>query len=335
MGLRPQYSIRANSADITATVEDRLISLRLTDATGMDSDSLEIKLSDTDPGGPIALPSTGAELSVALGFDGMLRPMGVFVVDEIEMSGWPSEMTIKAKAAPQDKTPAGKKSLRSQKTRRWKEGTTLGEVVKTIAADHGMAPKISANLASKKLPDTHQTDESDLHFLVRLARRFDATVKPANGALLVVKIGEGLSADGQALPTIPIVPGDVISYRASIQMREVAKKCIAYWHDVKGAKRKEETAGEGEPEIRLKGHYKTSDQAKEAAATELRKRQRGKGSVTVTMPGRPDIFAEAKMALAGFRPGVDGTWLIKSVEHSFAPSSGYTTTVEGEFPNGG
>lgn len=332
--MRPQYSITANAADITAAIEARLISLRLTDASGMDSDTLEIRLSDTDAA-PIALPATGAELAVALGYDGALRPMGIFVVDEIEMTGWPSELTIKAKAAPQDKTPAGKKSLRSQKTRRWKEGTTLGEVVKTIGGDHGLAPKVSASLASKKLPDTHQTDESDIHFLVRLARRFDATVKPANGSLLVVKTGEGMSATGAPLPTVAIGPTDALNYRASLQTREVAKRCIAYWHDVKGAKRKEETAGSGEPEIRLKGHYKTADDAKEAASTELRKRQRGKGSVSVTMPGRPDLFAEATMLLAGFRPGVDGAWLIKSVEHSIDPSSGYTTTVQGETPNSG
>ncbi len=57
----------------------------------------------------------GAELELALGYDGQLRPMGVFVCSEITLSGWPATMTLRAHAAPWEGTPKGKSDLQTQK----------------------------------------------------------------------------------------------------------------------------------------------------------------------------------------------------------------------------
>lgn len=89
-------------------------------------------------------------------------------------------MTISARAADlQDK---------------WKEGRsqdyhdkTLGDVVGEIAKRQGLTAKVSPDLAN--LPYTYlgQTEESDLHFLTRLATKHDATAKPTNGVLVFAK----------------------------------------------------------------------------------------------------------------------------------------------------
>lgn len=47
------------------------------------------------------IPATGAELELALGYDGELVRVGGFVVDEIEISGWPGELVVRARAAAQ------------------------------------------------------------------------------------------------------------------------------------------------------------------------------------------------------------------------------------------
>jgi len=148
----PNWRLTANDADVTAALASRLTSLRLTDQSGVDSDVLEITLADTDLARPVAIPKTGAELELWLGYmgAGSLTRMGRFVCDEIELAGYPGEMTIRARAATYADTPKGKTSLQTQKIRSWPAGTTLGAMLTKIAREHGMEPAITA---SKVPPD--------------------------------------------------------------------------------------------------------------------------------------------------------------------------------------
>ena len=332
--VRPEFRLLANQADITATIQDRLVSLRFTDAAGLESDVLEIVLADHDPLQPIQMPPTGAELELFLGYDGLAQRMGLFVCDEIEMAGWPGEMTIRARAAPFDVSKGGLANLQTQKTRSWSKGTLLGDVVRKIAKEHGMAPAVMDTLAKIALPHIDQADESDLHFLGRVAKKYDAVVKPAGGKLVLAKKGETKSVSGEQLPAVALVPTDVSRFRVVMSKRETAGMVVAYWHAVKQAKRNEVKVGQGEPVSRLKMYYPTKEMALAAARSELQRRERGKVTVSLTMPGRTDLVAEAPLTLAGFRDGVNGEWVITRVEHSL-DSGGYSCTVEAETPNSG
>ena len=89
--MQPDFKILADKQDITATIRDRLLSLRVTDEAGTKSDTVEIQLDDRDS--KISWPRHGAELEVLLGYrsEGLVR-MGHYVVDEIEHSGPPSAL---------------------------------------------------------------------------------------------------------------------------------------------------------------------------------------------------------------------------------------------------
>ena len=332
--VRPEFRLLANQADITATIQDRLVSLRFTDAAGLESDVLEIVLADHDPLQPIQMPPTGAELELFLGYDGLAQRMGLFVCDEVELAGWPGEMTIRARAAPFDVSKGGLANLQTQKTRSWSKGTLLGDMVRKIAKEHGMAPAVMDTLAKIALPHIDQADESDLHFLGRVAKKYDAVVKPAGGKLVLAKKGETKSVSGEQLPAVALVPTDVSRFRVVMSKRETAGMVVAYWHAVKQAKRNEVKVGQGEPVSRLKMYYPTKEMALAAARSELQRRERGKVTVSLTMPGRTDLVAEAPLTLAGFRDGVNGEWVITRVEHSL-DSGGYSCTVEAETPNSG
>lgn len=329
----PNFRVVANSEDITATIADRLKSLRLTDEAGTTSDTLEISLADNDQDEPIAIPPTGAELEVFLGYGLDLKRMGLFICDEIELSGWPNEMVIRARAAPYEKSKGGKSDIQTQKTRSWKKDTTIGAMVKKIAGEHGMEAVVSDGLASIRLPHTDQSSESDMNLLVRLAKKYDAIAKPAGGKLLFVKRGDSKTASGQAMPAFTVTPGDATDFRVILAKRNSAGTVIAYYKDIDSAKRKEVVIGEGDPVRRLRMGYKDQASALEASKAEQRKRARGESSVTVTMPGNPEIAAEAMMTMAGFRDGVDGEWLVSRVEHYLGPSAGYRCNIEGEKPN--
>jgi phage protein D len=334
MGLMATFKVVANDADITAAIAARFISMSLTDETGITSDMLEIVLDDS--GEPIQRPPKGAELEVSLGYDGEAQPMGMFVCDEIEYSGWPSQMVIRARGAIFDKTPKGKANLQSQKTRSWPANTKLGDMVAKIAKEHGMEAAVATALKSIVLPHIDQSDESDLNLLVRLAKRYDAIVKPSNGKLVLAKRGESKTVGGQALSSITLTPNDDISrFRVMETARESSGTVVAYYHLVKQAKRHEVKVGSGEPVTRLKRYFPTQDMARAAAQAELDKRDRKKSTLSLTMPGRSDVSAESPLTMTGFRDGVDGKWIITRVAHRLDKSGGYTCDLEAETPTEG
>ena len=331
--MRPIFKIEANDADITKTISDRFKSLRLVDETGTVSDTVEISLADHDPAKRIALPPTGAELKVSIGYDNTtLRYMGLFVVDEIELSGYPCEVVIRARAAPYETSKGGKTDLQTRKTRSWPKGTTLGAMVKRIAGEHRLTPSVSAALASVALPHTDQSCESDMNLLSRLAKRYDAVAKPAGGFLVFVKRGDAKTASGKAFPGVTLTPADGSGYRVVIASRDSAGTVVAFYRDTRKAQRREVSIGDGEPVFRLRMAYADRVTAENAARATQRSRARGERRLTYTLPGRPEVVAEAIATMQGFRDDVDGDWLIKRAEHYIGPD-GYRTTIDCEQPN--
>lgn len=329
---RPAFRITANGKNITPTIEWRVKTLSVTDESGFESDTLEINLTDADPLNPIEFPPTGAELEVWLGYDDNLQRMGVYVADEIEVSGWPGEMTIRGRAAPYEASKGGKSDLQSQKTRSWAKGTKLGDMVAKIAKEHGLTPAVAASLKSVTLPHFDQTEESDVSFLVRVARKYDAFVKPGGGKLAVAKRGESKATSGQALPTVTLAAQDCTRWSMNQSTRDSEGTVVAFYHDRGAAKRKQVSVGNGDPVRRLRHNYPDKASAEKAAQGELDKRGRRKNKITLTMPGDPQLTAEAKLALSGFRPGVPTEWLVTRVVHQFTPGAGYSCEVEGEQP---
>lgn len=331
-GIAPAFRVVANSRDITDQIRDRFKSLRLVDETGTTSDTVEITLADHDPARPIKLPPTGAELEIFLGYDDKTQRKGLFVCDEIELAGFPGEVVIRARAAPYEQSSEGMTDLQTQKTRSWKRGTTIGDMVKRIAGEHRLRPSVSPALASIALPHTDQAHESDMNLLARIAKRYDAIAKPAGGALVFVRRGDAKSASGEDLPRVTFTPEDGNDYRVTFASREGAGTAIAYYRDTRKAQRREVKVGDGEPVVRLRMSYADAVSAENAARAEQRKRARRERTMFYSFPGRPEVSAESVAVMEGFREGVAGEWLVSRVEHYIGPM-GYRCTIEAEQPN--
>ncbi|MGM0825709.1 MAG: phage late control D family protein [Pseudomonadota bacterium] len=340
MGLdktRPAYRLTANQDDITDAINKRLVSLRLTDKAGMDSDELVITLEDHDDQRPLALPPAGAELKLWIGYNDEADEMGVYVVDALEISWPPNQLKIIAKAAPLAESQSGQGStrlmLQTKKTRSWDAGKTLGSITETIASEHGLTPAVQAEIASVVLPHIDQTDESDMNLLTRLARDHDGVVKPAGGALVLTKRGasQAANADATPLPTVPISPTMLTSGRMRLAKRGNAGSVIAHWRDTDEAATYEVTVGEGEPVQRLGQAYPNEEAAKAAARSELRRGERGEQTLDITLPGDTSLMAEGRLSLSGFREGADGEWLIEQVAHTI-DDRGYSCRVKAELP---
>ncbi len=321
--MTPAYNILADHQDITSAIRDRLLSLTLTDKAGMKSDTVELRLDDRD--GHVALPRKGAELNVSLGYEQALVKMGLYVVDELELSSPPATMVIRAKAANM------RASLKAHKTRAF-DKTTLGTVVKTLAAEHGLEARVGDALADMSLSHLDQTEESDLHLLTRLARQYDAVAKPAGGYLLFVPRGEAKSASGKTLPDIALGPHQVSDYRVTLADRDKYGAVIAKWHNTTSGEHTEIKTGEGKPIYTLRHTYPDAETASAAARARLDTLNRGQAKISLTVtPGNPYLAAEAKLTLTGFRDGINGHWIATQVDHALS-NNGYATRVQAEIP---
>ena len=160
--MRLAFQVIAQGVDVTAKIADRVLSIRVTDEAGYRADTLEIALDDRD--NLFERPEPGAKLAVSLGYrETFLTLMGIYITDEVVMKGPPDKISIRAKAV----NLGG--PIREQKTRAWHE-KTLEDIVTAIADEHQLEPRIAEPLKAVAYEHLDQTDESDIHFLTRIAR---------------------------------------------------------------------------------------------------------------------------------------------------------------------
>lgn len=207
----PAWMIVVDGQDITQDISGRLISLTFTDNRGLEADQLDLELNDWD--GRLAMPPRKAEIRLALGWQDVgLVDKGTLTVDEIEHGGAPDKLTIRARSADLDS------GLLTQMERSF-HGKTVGDIVRTIAGEAGIAPVVSGLLAGKVVDHIDQTNESSANLLTRLAKQFDAMATVKSGRLLFAPVGAGTSASGKPLPTVTIDRQAGDSHRFSLADR--------------------------------------------------------------------------------------------------------------------
>lgn len=352
--------------DITTVVADRLISLAISDNRGLEADMLELELSDHD--GKLALPPRNAEIHVAIGWDGTpLIDKGKYLVDEVQFSGAPDKLTIRARSADL------KGSLNEKKERSF-HNIKIGALVAQIAKEHQLDALVSEVLKNDVIKHIDQTSESDLNLLTRLGEQYDAIATVKNGMLLFMPTGQGKTANNQDIPPFLITRQAGDNYQFSIAEADNYKAVRAYWHDTDTGKRGEVLVDENTKITRkrkmtkgrtlkdgtVKGQrlskiaYRVLEQpepitsdsdqiktlrhtyANEASAingakSAFDKIKRGVATFTLDLAfGEPELIPETPVILNGFKPLIDSTgWIISRVTHNIS-DNGYTSQVECE-----
>lgn len=334
----PAFRLTLSGADITTRIADRLISLTLTDNRGFEADTLELDLDDTDDG--LALPPRGARITLALGWDNApLEDKGSYLVDEVEHSGTPDHITLRARSADL------RSGLTTKRERSW-HGNTLGDIVRSLAAANGLTPLISAALDTTAIEHIDQTDESDINLLSRLATELDAIATVKAGRLLFIHAGAATTASGQTLPAVTLTRADGDNHRYSIADRAGYTAVKANYHDTKDAAQKHilvgsetissDDASPHEPSAgntkTLRHIYASKTNAERAAKAEWTRIQRGVAEFSISLAtARPDIFPELPIAVSGFKPEIDqAQWTATRVTHKLS-SSGFTTDLDLEY----
>ncbi|WJY14474.1 phage late control D family protein [Pectobacteriaceae bacterium CE90] len=343
--LTPDYRILIGKDDITTTLDKRLMSLTITDNRGFEADQLDIELDDAD--GQLALPRRGAEITVFLGWKGEpLLKKGTFVVDEIEHSGAPDRLTLRARSADFRQT------LNLKRERSWHK-TTVGAMVNDIAARHKLTPALDSDTAAQAVDHIDQTNESDCSFLMRLAKDHGAIAAVKDGHLLFLRQGQGKTASGKALPVATISRKDGDSHRFTLADRGAYTGVMAHWLHTRELKknqtvkvkrrRKTTTAKKKTPEEKqgeyllgtdenvlvLSRTYANKENAERAAKMHWERIQRGVATFSIELAkGRAELYPELPVKVTGFKREIDAAdWTIGTVTHSLS-DRGFTTSLD-------
>lgn len=328
-----------------AVLDERIMSLEMTDNRGFEADELTITVDDSD--GQLQLPLRGAELSASLGWRGeALVYKGVFIVDEVAHSGPPDTMTITARSAD------FRDEFNVKREVSWHD-VTVERVVSAIARRYSLKAIISEQLMGLEIDHADQTQESDMSFLTRMAEMLGAIATVKNGSLLFILPGGGVSASGEELPSFAITrsSGDRHSFR--IADRDAYTGVRAYWLDLEFGKKKKVTVKKRKPEKKkverssnregdyldgedgnvyvLRKTYNNEMAAKRAAAAKWQQLKRGAAEFTLTLAyGRADLYPEMHGTVTGFKTDIDNQdWIIARASHSI-DGNGFTTRLEFE-----
>lgn len=328
--MKPAFRVISSGNDITAQISDRLLSIRVQDEAGQKSDTVEITLDDR--GQDLPLPDEKTELQVALGYshgNNSPQEMGTYVVDEVEFSYPPATVRVRGKAMEFSPT------FKQPKTRSWHR-RTIGQIVQQIAGEHGLTAQVHASYRNRMIDHIDQTEESDAHFLTRLAKLHGATAKPAEGMLVFIPQGAGVSVQGRQLPAANLTVQETTSYRATVKDRGRYSKVQAKYLDKETGTEKTVEAPVPGASLPLFGEklvtyqdrklYPTQAEALEAAKAMGVQLTSGTVTIDLTCAGRPDIFAERPITLTGFRDPLNATWVIQSVTHEYS-GKGYSTKI--------
>ncbi|EEX1986360.1 phage late control D family protein [Escherichia coli] len=339
----PDFSVSlADSSDENTlqALNNRVISLSMTDNRGFEADRVSIVLDDAD--GQLALPERGARIRLMLGWKGdPLVNKGIYIVDEVAHEGPPDRLTLSANSAD------FREEFNVKREVSWHD-VTVERVVSAIAQRYGLKARISEMLMDIEIDHADQTEESDMSFLTRMADMLGAITTVKNGSLLFILPGGGVTADGRALPSFALTRSDGDSHQFRIADRQAYTGVKAYWLDLNYGKknavniRKRQTApeksdsregsymegAEGNVFV-LRKTYPNEVAARRAAAARWQQLQRGAAEFSITLArGRPELYPEMHGTVTGFKTAIDNQdWIIARVEHSI-DGSGFTTRLE-------
>lgn len=317
------FSVTLDGKDITDKIYPRLVSLTLTESREDAVDQLDITIDDSD--GLVAIPRKGVKITLQLGWqDTGMVDKGTFIVDEVEHEGAPDVLVLRARSAQLSKP------IRTKKTRSFHK-KTIGEIVATIAGNNSLAARISSSFKSKVIEHIDQSNESDIHFLNRIGKLYDAVATVKKDALVFLPIGESMNSKGEMMPTVTISRKDGDRHRYNTADRDAYSGVRAQWHDKSDAKEYSELVGSDDNPKRLRHIYASQKTAETAAKAEWNRIQRGEATLQFSLAlGRPDITPMTSVKIPTLKAPIGSmTWLVTKTTHSLT-SQGYTTQLDME-----
>jgi uncharacterized protein len=318
----------------------RIQACEVRDRDGEAADTVTVDLVDWPPA---AIPRRGAEFQVYMGYGLSLAFMGRFEIEDIEIHVLPNRMILTGRAA--ELSGASK----ANRERSW-DDISLQELVRQIANENGWQAVVDSEIGSHRYEWIAQINESDVHFLRRIANRHGAIFTVKSGTLIFAIKGEGVTPSGAQLTPVIIRPGGFISDTCTFisSERDLYDLVASSYPDRETGQRVEVTAKVPERKkslapgssplppprptegiLRINEQFADEPEAKSAAIAKAKKLARSEWEFRVVIPGDPTARAGAPLTFIGVRSGMDDLpFIIETATHTYS-KSGYTTTLEG------
>lgn len=250
---------------------------------------------------------------------------GEFVLDSVNASGPPSEVTIKCTSLPYNA-----RIRQTKKSKSW-EGYHLSGIVGEMAASNGMTCLYLSSY-DPYYERLEQISKSDISFLSTLCHNAGISLKATNN-ILVLFDQATYEAKG-AVATITKGDGRYLKYKLSTGSADTqyASCRVSYTNPGNGtvisaiAYEEDYDAGKDDnQQLEITAKVKSVGEAQALAEKSLRLKNKYEYSASFTMPGDPSLVAGVTITLVGWGPW-SGKYIIKQAKHTLG-SSGYTTQI--------
>lgn len=317
----PVWRLEIEGRDVTREVTPYVLSVTYTDYVVGQSDEAQITLEDREGlwRGPW-LPDAGSTLRLTLGYQGE-EPLecGAFQVDEVDVSGPPDVVTIRALAA------GPRSDLRTRRNQAY-EGQTLAQICQAVADRHKL--RVVGSVAGAATDRVSQENESDLAFLDRLASEHGYAFSVRDDQLVFVLLDELESAG----PVFTLDRVECASFRMKAATHAVYRACEAtYQHPAtkRTIRRKVELPGVPTGDtLKVRIRVASEAEAEARARAALRRANSGANPASVTLEGNPRIVAGINGTLRGWGSVFDGVYHVTSSVHRLSRGEGYVTEPE-------
>lgn len=319
---QPEWRLTYAGKDVTVELAPYVLSVTYTDVLEGESDELTVNIEDRDHRWKNGwFPGKGEVLSLAIGYAGSpLSAIGGFEIDEIEFTGPPDTVSIRALAV------GVKKALRTDNTVAH-EGTTLKEIAQEVATKHGLTLVGAGDATGRSYGRVTQNKETDLAFLNRLGK--------ADGIVFTIKDGKLIWHDQALLDSAGFIATisrtDMKTFTFRAKAATTYKAAQVSYHDpkTKTLKTYTETAADAPSgdTLKLVERCENQDQAAAKAKAALRSNNGRQVEGSITVVGNPALRAGCNIDVKGLGL-LDGIYQIQKATHTMERGQGYSTSLE-------
>ncbi len=332
--------IKYNNKDISVDISKYLKIISYTDNLSGEADDLQITLEDkAGLWQSTWIPEKGALLDAMLqqkywqtlsALPQSLR-LGLFEIDEITSSGYPSEVQIKAVSVPDNNTLRG-----TERSRSW-EKAKLQVIANDIASAAGMSLFWDTE-ENPVLDRAEQTEQSDLSFLYAICKDKGLALKISDKKIIV--FDEAKYEAEKAKITI-VKPGTVYKkesgmkylfvgtgYSLRTKIRDIYAACRVSYQQGSSKSNIEATytvAGKKGKTLQVNEQVESVAEALNLAKKRLREKNKDEVTGSLNMLGNFVLLSGVTVNLLGFG-AFDDKYLITRASHDIG--SGYTTNID-------
>jgi phage protein D len=308
------FMIKINDVDKTSNILKNFKSLNITDNANDESDELTLEIN-----GRFQRPKYKDEIKVYLGPKDDLEYVGLFRVETTSKSL--TALSIKATGVNFGDNFKVKRSVTYEKL-------SIKDMVSQVAKRHSL--KVKSDFDSLFIKTQSQTNESDMNFLNRLAKEYNAIFNVKNDTLYFMqKIKENKKSD--SLPSYTIDVNKCSSISIEHSNKTLYNSCEVSWHDTKENKTITKTipTNGSEPILKFNGSFQNEAEAIEKANAKLQRANQGLITGNLSKMGEV-VYAGGSLKLLNNIDDDNEEYQITKTQYTINKQSGWTTNIDFE-----